>query len=78
LTPAAEALGSFLGAEEVQIEASFCEAIRIAKEQKSVALERRAESTYQNTISKKRADQEDVESDYLFGNSSDSRRLSHR
>ena len=35
-----------LGAEEVQIEASFCEAIRIAKEQKSVSLEKRAEATY--------------------------------
>jgi hypothetical protein len=35
-----------LGAEESQIEASFCEAIRIAKEQKSVSLEKRAESTY--------------------------------
>ena len=35
-----------LGAEETQIEASFCEAIRIAKEQKSVWLEKRAEATY--------------------------------
>ena len=35
-----------LGAEEVQIEASFGEAIRIAKEQKSVSLEKRAETTY--------------------------------
>jgi tetratricopeptide (TPR) repeat protein len=35
-----------LGAEETQIEASFCEAIRIAKEQKSVSLEKRAEETY--------------------------------
>ena len=35
-----------MGAEEVQIEASFSEAIRIAKEQKSVSLERRAEGTY--------------------------------
>jgi hypothetical protein len=35
-----------LGAEETQIEASFCEAIRIAKEQKSVSLEKRAEATY--------------------------------
>jgi hypothetical protein len=32
------------GAGEGQIEASFCEAIRIAKEQKSVSLEKRAES----------------------------------
>jgi predicted ATPase len=35
-----------MGAEEAQIEASFCEAIRIAKEQKSVSLEKRAEATY--------------------------------
>ena len=35
-----------LGAEESQIEASFYEAIRIAKEQKSVSLEKRAEATY--------------------------------
>jgi tetratricopeptide (TPR) repeat protein len=35
-----------LGAEETQIEASFREAIRIAKEQKSVSLEKRAEATY--------------------------------
>src|SRR5271169_5053804 len=32
-----------LGAEETQIETSFCEAIRIAKEQKSVSLAKRAE-----------------------------------
>ena len=35
-----------LGAEETQIEASFCEAIRIAWEQKSISLERRSEATY--------------------------------
>jgi predicted ATPase len=35
-----------MGAGEAQIESSFCEAIRIAKEQKSVSLEKRAESTY--------------------------------
>ena len=35
-----------MGAEETQIEASFCEAIRIAKEQKSVSLATRAEATY--------------------------------
>jgi hypothetical protein len=34
-----------LGADETQIEASFCEAIRIAKEQKSISLEKRAEAT---------------------------------
>ena len=35
-----------VGAEENQIEASFCAAINIAKEQKSVLLEKRAEATY--------------------------------
>jgi len=35
-----------IGADETQIEASFCEAIRIAKEQKSVSLQKRAEATY--------------------------------
>jgi predicted ATPase len=35
-----------IGAEETQIEASFCEAIRIAKKQKSVALATRTEATY--------------------------------
>jgi predicted ATPase len=35
-----------LSAEETQIEASFCEAIRIAKQQKSVSLEKRAGATY--------------------------------
>ena len=37
---------SAIGANEARIEASFCEAIRIAKEQKSVSLEKRAEATY--------------------------------
>jgi tetratricopeptide (TPR) repeat protein len=35
-----------LGADATQIEASFCEALRIAKEQKSVSQEKRAEATY--------------------------------
>jgi len=35
-----------MDADEIQIEASFCEAIRIAKEQKSVSLEKRAEADY--------------------------------
>jgi hypothetical protein len=34
-----------IGAEETQIEASFCKAIRIAKEQKSISLAKRAEAT---------------------------------
>ena len=35
-----------MGADETQIEASFREAIRIAKEQKSISLAKRAEATY--------------------------------
>ena len=35
-----------MGADETQIEASFCAAISTAKEQKSVSLEKRAEATY--------------------------------
>jgi hypothetical protein len=35
-----------IGADQAQIKASFCEAIRIAKQQKSVSLEKRAEATY--------------------------------
>jgi predicted ATPase len=36
-----------LAAEETQIEASFCAAIRIAREQKSISLGKRAEGTYE-------------------------------
>jgi tetratricopeptide (TPR) repeat protein len=35
-----------LGADETKIEASFCEALRIAKEQKAISLAKRAEATY--------------------------------
>ncbi len=35
-----------MGADEAKIEASFCEAIRIAKQQKSISLAKRAEATY--------------------------------
>jgi hypothetical protein len=35
-----------LGADEAQIEASFCAAVETAKEQKSVSLEKRAVATY--------------------------------
>jgi predicted ATPase len=41
------------GADETRIEASFCEAIRIAKEQKSVSLEKRAEATYAEYLRQK-------------------------
>ena len=35
-----------IGADEIQIEASLCEAIRTAKEKKSISLATRAEVTY--------------------------------
>ena len=35
-----------LGADESKIEASFCEAIKIAREQKSISLVKSAEATY--------------------------------
>jgi len=35
-----------MGAEETQIEASFCKAISIAKERKSISLAKRVEATY--------------------------------
>ena len=35
-----------IGGDEVEIEASFCAAIRTAKEQKSISLAKRAEGTY--------------------------------
>jgi hypothetical protein len=42
-----------LGADETEIEASFCTAIRIAKEQKSISLEKRAKGTYAEYRSQK-------------------------
>ena len=35
-----------IGANETQVEASFCEALRIARKQRSISLEKRAERTY--------------------------------
>jgi hypothetical protein len=35
-----------MGADDAQIDASFCEAIRTANQQKSISLARRAEATY--------------------------------
>ena len=49
-----------MGADETQIEASFCEAIRTAKEQKSIPLARRAEASYAEYRSKKQAGQKDL------------------
>jgi tetratricopeptide (TPR) repeat protein len=42
-----------MGADETHIEASFCEAIRTAREQKSIPLARRAEASYEEYRSKK-------------------------
>jgi len=42
-----------IGADKIQIDASFCEAMRIAKEQKSVSLEKRAEATYAEYLRQK-------------------------
>jgi serine/threonine protein kinase/predicted ATPase len=49
-----------MGAEETQIEASFCAAVSIAKQQKSISLAKRAEGTYAEYRSKKQAGQEDL------------------
>ena len=45
-TPAPRRVSRGYGADETQIEASFCAAIQIAREQKSISLEKRAEGTY--------------------------------
>jgi serine/threonine protein kinase/tetratricopeptide (TPR) repeat protein len=42
-----------MDADETQIEVSFCAALRIAREQKSVSLEKRAEATYAEYRSRK-------------------------
>ncbi|MBV9129566.1 MAG: hypothetical protein JO298_04155, partial [Verrucomicrobia bacterium] len=58
-----------MGADENEIEASFCAAIRIAKEQKSVSLEKRAEATYAEYRRQKASGGVGGRGfDYLFGN----------
>jgi hypothetical protein len=57
-----------LGAEGAAIDASFRSAIKIAKEQESIPLVKHAEATYAEYSARKAVGQEDVESDYLFGN----------
>ena len=47
-------LAAIMGAEETQIEASFAEAIRIAKEQKSVSLENLPKQPTRNIGGKRR------------------------
>ena len=61
-----------LGAEETQIEASFREAIRIAREQKSISLRNAPKEPTQNFAGKKQVGKWDVDSGYLFANSSGS------
>jgi hypothetical protein len=56
------------GADETQIEASFCEAVKTARQQKSVSLEKRAEATYAEYHRQKASGLQDVDSDYLFAN----------
>jgi hypothetical protein len=56
-----------LGAEETRIEASFREAIRIAKEQKAVSLENAQKQPTRNIAARKRVGQEAEDSDCLFG-----------
>ena len=57
--PAPRCVSRGFGCRRDQIEASFCKAIKIAKEQKSVSLEKRAEEPTQNIAGKKRAGQQD-------------------
>jgi hypothetical protein len=45
---------------------SFCEGIRIVREQKSFSLEKRAEGTYAEYRRQKRTPPENVDSDYRF------------
>jgi hypothetical protein len=56
-----------LGADDAQIEPSFCEAIRIAKEQKSVSLEKCAEATYAEYRRQKASGSGGRDSDHLSG-----------
>ena len=58
-----------IGANEAQIEASFCAAIRTAKEQKSISLEKRAEASYAEYRRQKASALGGTSSDYLFANS---------
>jgi len=55
-----------VGADETQIEASFCEAIRIARSRSRFCWSNALKQPTQNTAAKKRAGQEDVDSDCLF------------
>jgi hypothetical protein len=56
-----------MGADETQIEASFCEAVSTAKEQKSVSLEKRAETTRAEYRRQKASASRGAISVYRFG-----------
>jgi len=58
-----------MGADEAQIEGSFGEAIRIAKEQKSISLQKRAEASYAEYRRQKATGSGGLDSDHLFGRS---------
>ena len=59
-----------LDAEEAEIDASFCAAIRVAREQKSVSLQKRAEATYTEYRTQKASWSGDMDSGCLFGDCS--------
>ena len=61
-----------IGADQTQIEASFCEAIGTAKQQKSASLAKRAEATYAEYRRQKVNALGRTDSDYLFADSSSS------
>jgi hypothetical protein len=55
-----------MGADEANIQASLCAAIRIAKKRNSFSLEKRAEATYAEY--RRQTSQEKVDFEHLFGN----------
>jgi predicted ATPase len=59
-----------MGADEIEIEASFYEAIRIARSRNPLRWRNAQKQPTRNTVAKKRAGQESLNSDYLFGDSS--------
>ncbi len=59
-----------MGADETQIEASFCAAIRIARGKSRFRWRNAPKEPTQHIAGKKRVRQEDVNSDYLFGDCS--------
>ena len=56
---------TIIDADSTQIEASFCEAVRTAKQQKSISLTTRAEATYAEYRRQTRARRETTATNYL-------------